>query len=67
VSGPRTPPPKGLRRVERWFVGLALAVVAFILERVVLRAVRKEGRAPDVDVDATTFTSKGGDVDLPEL
>jgi hypothetical protein len=51
--------------VERWVVGLVLALVAFILERVVLRAVRKEGKAPDVDA-ATTFTSKGGDVDLPE-
>jgi hypothetical protein len=65
VTGPKTAPPKGLRRLERWVVGLALAVVAFILERLVVRAVRREGKPAVDDADATTFTSKGGDVDLP--
>ena len=41
MSGRSTPKPKGLRRVERWLVGLAMAVVAFVLEKVVMRSVRK--------------------------
>jgi hypothetical protein len=49
-------------------VGLALAVVAFILERLVLRAVRRTAPAvPEDDAEVTTFTSRGGEVDLPEL
>lgn len=65
MTSPRTAPPKGFRRVERWFVGLALAVVAFLLERLVMKAVRR--REPTADeADATTFTSRGGEVDLPE-
>lgn len=62
-----SPRPKGLRRLERWLVGLALAIVAFILERLVRKAVRrKEPEAVD-ESEATTFTSRGGEVDLPEL
>ncbi|MEP7059717.1 MAG: hypothetical protein ABI828_03210 [Actinomycetota bacterium] len=52
-----------LRRVERWMVGIAMAVVAFILERVVMKTVRKEGgtvKGPPGKV----VTSKGGDVDV---
>jgi hypothetical protein len=55
--------PKGFRRVERWFVGVAMAVVAFVLEKAVMRSIRKEGRA-STEPPATTLTSKGGEVDL---
>jgi len=56
--------PKGLfRRFERWFVGLVMAVIAFVLEKAVMRAVRKEGKEP---ASPTTLTSKGGRIDLPE-
>jgi hypothetical protein len=58
-----TPKPRGLRRVERWFVGLVMTIVAFLLERVVLRSVRKQGR----EVPASSpraLTSRGGEVDL---
>jgi hypothetical protein len=57
------PPPKGLRRVERWLVGLAMAVVAFILERIVMRSVKKSGDAK-AQPRSTTVVSKGGEVDL---
>jgi hypothetical protein len=54
---------KGFRRLERWLVGLALAIVAFVLERIVIRTVKKKepksGRP-----SSTTLTSKGGDVDI---
>jgi hypothetical protein len=56
VSGKR---PTGIRRIERWLVGLAMVVVAYVLERVVLRSVKKEESPLP-----TTLTSKGGEVDL---
>jgi hypothetical protein len=63
VSGRSTPKPKGLRRVERWLVGLAMAVVAFVLEKVVMRSVRK-GETVITQPEPTTVTARGGDVDL---
>jgi hypothetical protein len=60
-----SPKPRGIRRVERWLVGVAFAVIAFVLERVVVRAVRREGGpARTVAPEARTFTSRGGDVDV---
>jgi hypothetical protein len=55
--------PRGFRRVERWLVGLALAVVAFVLERIVVRSVKKKEPKPQPE-PATRLTSKGGDVDF---
>ena len=55
--------PRGIRRVERWLVGLAMAVVAFILERLVMRSVRKSGETK-AQPQPTRVTSKGGEVDL---
>jgi hypothetical protein len=58
----RAAKPKGFRRFERWLVGLAFAVIAFVLEKVVMRSVRKKGEAkPD---ELTTVVSKGGEVDV---
>ncbi|HEY7477997.1 MAG TPA: hypothetical protein VIB62_07145 [Actinomycetota bacterium] len=59
------PRPKGIRRVERWAVGVIMAIVAFVLERVVLRTVRKRGE-PEGEPEPTTFTSRGSEVDLPD-
>jgi hypothetical protein len=58
-----TSKPTGIRRVERWLVGLAMAVVAFILERLVMRSVKRSGDARG-QPPTTTVTSKGGEVDL---
>jgi flagellar biosynthesis/type III secretory pathway M-ring protein FliF/YscJ len=56
------------RRIERWLVGIAMAMVAFVLEKFVMRAVRKRqeaGEEPEKKKDVpTTLTSKGGKVDL---
>ena len=50
--------PTGLRRVERWLVGVAMALIAFVLERLVLRSVKK--KEPQVVAPKpTTLTSKG--------
>ena len=58
-----TSKPTGIRRVERWLVGLAMAVVAYSLERLVMRSVKRSGDAKGRP-PPTTVTSKGGDVDL---
>jgi len=67
VNAPRSVKrPSGLRRVERWIVGVAMAVIAFVLERLVLRSVKK--KEPQVVAPKpTTLTSKGGEVDLDDL
>ena len=52
--------PKGFRRVERWMIGLVFAMMAFVLEKAVMRSVRKKGEAEEV----TTVVSKGGEVDV---
>jgi hypothetical protein len=56
--------PKGIRRIERWLVGIAMAVVAFVLERIVMRSVKKKHGASTPVLPAATMTSKGGEVDL---
>lgn len=56
---PIVKPPKGIRRLERWLVGVAMGVIAFFLERIVMRSVKK--KVPDPA--PTTLTSKGGEVD----
>ena len=63
MSSTRSKRAIGVRRLERWLVGLVMIIVAFVLEKVVLRSVKKEEppRAP------STLTSKGGDVDLDDL
>jgi hypothetical protein len=59
---PSTAKPKGIRRVERWAVGIAMAVVALVLERLVMRSVKGKGR--DDELPTTTVTSKGSEVDI---
>jgi hypothetical protein len=61
--------PKGIwRRIERWMVGLVMAVIAFVLEKMVLRSIRKAGTSEGSREELhTTLTSKGGDVDLTDV
>jgi hypothetical protein len=55
------------RKVERWMVGVAMAVIAFVIERMVLRSIRKAGKpAGSKEELHTTLTSKGGEVDLTD-
>jgi hypothetical protein len=57
--------PKGIRRVERWFVGVVMAVAAIVLEKVVMRSVRREGRSTEPqEPPPTTIRSKGAEADL---
>jgi hypothetical protein len=65
VSARAAAQPKGLRRLERWIVGIAFGLIAFVLERVVMRSVRRDGKDPKVaEPEARTITSRGGDVDV---
>lgn len=38
-------PRSRVRRVERWLVGIVMAVLVFVLERLVIRQVRKKEAA----------------------
>jgi hypothetical protein len=54
-----------VRRIERWLVGIAFGVIAFVLERVVMRSVRRGGgESRTADPEPRTITSRGGDVDV---
>ena len=44
-----------------------MAIVAFILEKAVVRAVRRDGREAELEAEPTTFSSRGGEVDLDDL
>ena len=64
MTGPaRTKKPKGLRRAERWAVGLAMGVIAFVLEKAVMRSVKK-GHVTAIEPAPTTITSKGGEAEV---
>lgn len=63
MTGRTTARPRGFRRFERWLVGVVFAVMAFVLERVVLRSVRKKDVAGPAE-EVTTVISKGGEVDV---
>jgi hypothetical protein len=57
--------PTGFRRFERWMIGLLFSVMAFVLEKIVMRSVRKKGvDAPPSSEEATTVVAKGGEVDV---
>ena len=69
----RTKPKSVWRKIERWMVGLVMAMIAFVLEKMVLRSVRKAGKAGKGGKSEsreelhTTLTSKGGEVDLTDV
>lgn len=63
----RPKPKSAWRRIERWLVGIVMALIAFVLEKIVLRGIRKAGREQaDKGELHTTLTSKGGEVDLED-
>lgn len=63
----RSRPKSILRRIERWMVGVVMAVIAFVLEKMVLRSIRKGDKSEASTEELhTTLTSKGGEVDLTD-
>lgn len=48
-------------------MGIIMGVVAFVLEKVVMRSIRKEGgKEPTPASGGTVVTTKGGEVDVDE-
>jgi hypothetical protein len=66
MTGSDAPKPKGLRRLERWLIGVLFAVIAFVLEKAVMRSVRKGGGASVSEPEQVTtqLTGSGAEVDL---
>lgn len=62
-----TKKPKGFRRVERWGVGIVMGVIAWVLEKVVMRSVKKKGGDPASTGSATTIKSKGGEAQVRDV
>ncbi|HEX2424657.1 MAG TPA: hypothetical protein VHM47_02115 [Actinomycetota bacterium] len=66
MSAPRPalrdrPAPKGFRRLERWLVGLVMAMFAYVIEKAVLRSIKKGNTTPK-PVEPTAITGTGADV-----
>jgi hypothetical protein len=53
------------RRVERWMVGLAMGVMAYVLEKAVLRSIRKGRTEPKAVAQPPTGTIKGTEIQGP--
>ena len=69
MTGDRPRPKSVWRRLERWLVGIVMAMIAFALEKMVMRGLRKAAKAKGEAKEElhTTLTSKGGEVDLEDL
>lgn len=65
----RTKPKSVWRRMERWLVGIVMAMLAYVLEKMVMRGLRKAAKAKGEPKEElhTTLTSKGGEVDLEDV
>jgi len=63
----RTNRPRSLfRRIERWAVGLILGVVAFFLERAVVRSIRR-GETKVKPSQPTGLKGTGSDIEPAEV
>jgi hypothetical protein len=63
IVNPR-PKPTPFRRIERWGVGLILGAIAFVLERLVMRSIKKGATKAVAAVEPPTATGSGADVSL---
>jgi hypothetical protein len=64
MTEPRRRARNPIRRLERWLVGIVMVVAAIVLERIVMRAVRKAGgKPPDMEPATRVITTRGIEVD----
>jgi hypothetical protein len=59
---PGTPKRSAFRRAERWIVGIVMGLLAFVIEKAVLRSIKK-GRTKPAPPSAEPF-AKGSGTDL---
>ena len=59
-------PRSSLRRIERWGVGLILGVVAFFLERAVVRSIRR-GETKAKPSQPTALRGTGSDIEPADV
>jgi hypothetical protein len=63
MAGAATPKPKSVfRRVERWAVGMVMGVLAFFIERAVIRSIRK-GETKPKPSEPTALKGSGSDIE----
>ena len=54
------PPPRSLlRRAERWVVGIGMAALVFVLERLVIRQIEKKERATEATSPTAVTVGEG--------
>ena len=57
------PPKSVFRRLERWMVGVVMGILAFVIEKAVMRSIKKQGSASKPAKPAEPFaTSKGNEI-----
>ena len=56
--------PSFFRRMERHLVGAVMTVMAFVLERIVIRSIKKDGG--EVEKKSTSLRTQGAEVDLDQ-
>ncbi len=62
ISAPDRPKPRSaFRRIERTLVGVVMAVIAFVLERAVLRSIRRGGTKAKPQASEPLVTSRGNE------
>jgi hypothetical protein len=66
MTRPDRPRAKGIRRLERGVMGVLMGVIAFILEKVVMRSIRRGGGSEPTTGAGTTVTTKGAEIDVEE-
>jgi hypothetical protein len=68
VTAERSRPKTFWRRTERWMVGVAMGVMAFVLEKAILRSIKNDEvsspKEEPIELVPTTLRSRGGKIDL---
>ena len=66
MTGTDHPKPKGFRRLERGVMSMVMGVIAYILEKVVMRSIRRDGGSAPAESGGAKVTSKGTEIDVDE-
>jgi hypothetical protein len=57
-------PRSAFRRAERWMVGLLMGVLAFAIEKAVLRSIKKGGSPPRIQPSEPFAKGSGSDLSV---